>query len=298
MKFFNKIKNKLNILYQWLYAHYRSNLIMFNKNIIKTVKENDLTIVCIARGEERYLHEWIEFHLKQGVDLIVFYDNSVADVKARKVYRILKEFIIKNKLIYIRIKNFPKMRLGSVKNLDRSIFNTQELAYFHFKKYFSNVCKYYVKLDLDEYLYSLTGNIKTELNFKGSLGVWGYNFGSSGNDHYAEIPVTRRFLLRGEKLQHLKSISKSTDVYEFFNAHIAFLYPWKKITCNSVDLETPYLHENLRLNHYKMKSRAEFSDRKDVSNESYLYGDTSSAEFDELNSDLNIIYDDKILKFI
>jgi len=283
-----KVRNL--ILAEWLSKKIK---IDYESNLAKKSIRGKFSLVCIARNEDKFINEWVAFHLNMGVDMIFFYDNAETDSAANKTKVILARYIQDGKVFYIRIRDFEGQRLGSVKHLDRSKFNVQELAYFHFKRNFGKMFEFYMKLDLDEFVYTCDGSkVSCHLDVECVLPLWGYNFGSSG--HIVAEPglVIERFNRRSKDLRHCKSINRTACVYENFHAHLAFPYPWKKQSLPALE---PFLHPVLRLNHYKMKSREEFSIRKSVATTSFHFGDFDASEFEEEDSKLNEIFDDSIL---
>lgn len=264
---------------------------IFLHNFKKTKK---LAFVCIVRNEDQYLLEWLNFHYLQGVDCVVLYDNAIDDQKAAITKKLLQQYISKKILIYIRWPDIPSLRVGTEKNSSRKKFNIQELAYFHFHRYYSKYFDYYAKVDIDEFIYNKDGSlISNDLIFNGVCTIWGYNFGSSGAITNELKPVSERFKYRSSTLSHAKTINKSSDVYEWFNAHTAFLYPWKLVFNRSFD-ERPLHNGKLRLNHYRIKSKEEFMQRKVLNISGFTAGDYSEKEFYELDEAMNIVYDDAI----
>ena len=296
-KILSVIGNRFNWVKKWILAKKlsKSTKIFQCGNHANNNIRVKLSIVCIARNEDLYLDEWVTFHLNKGVEIIFFYDNAEADPAANKTKIILERYIRSGHVIYIRIRDFVGQRIGSVKNLSRLTFNTQELAYFHFKRNFGKITEFYIKLDLDEFVYTCDGSkLSCHLDIESVLPLWGFNFGSSGHLTAKHGLVIERFKHRAKDLSHVKSINRTANVYEFFNAHLAFIYPWK---CSAMPSLEPHLHSVLRLNHYKMKSREEFLIRKGVAPSSYLYGDFDTSEFEGEDSKLNEIYDEEILKW-
>jgi hypothetical protein len=265
----------------------------YDVNLAKKSIGGKFSLVCIARNEDKFIDEWVAFHLNMGVDMVFFYDNAETDSAANKTRAILERHIREGKVFYIRIRDFEGQRLGSVKHLDRSMFNVQELAYFHFKRNFGKLFEFYMKLDLDEFVYTCDGSkVSSHLDVECVLPLWGYNFGSSGKLNVEPGLVIDRFDRRSKDLRHCKSINRTACVYENFNAHLAFPFPWKKPGLAAME---PFLHPVLRLNHYKTKSREEFSIRKSVATTSFHYGDFDASEFEREDSELNEVFDDSIL---
>jgi hypothetical protein len=60
----------------------------------------NLTGIYWIKNETRYIPEWIEFHLLQGFDHFIFYDNGSTD----GLYEVMEPYIEKN---LVEIRNYP-----------------------------------------------------------------------------------------------------------------------------------------------------------------------------------------------
>src|SRR5512137_343420 len=64
-----------------------------------------IAIVCIAKDEDQYIQEWIDYHLKLGVDEIVLYEhNWKSNVENDRVRKI--EWNGKNRYIVYAYNHF------------------------------------------------------------------------------------------------------------------------------------------------------------------------------------------------
>lgn len=95
--------------------------------------DDELSLVCIAKYEEAYIKEWIDFHLCVGIDRIYVYDNDSPDLR-----RILQPYIEKGVVVYKEIH-------GKARQLD---------AYNDAVYFFKNRTRYMAFLDVDEFLVS------------------------------------------------------------------------------------------------------------------------------------------------
>ena len=110
--------------------------------------QEDIVIAAIAKYENEYLGEWIDYHLKLGFDKIYIYDDNPKD--------------------YPDIKEIPEIK----KNLCKKVFIIKPLETklyqhipFYNKFYSSHIFKWAMFIDIDEFLV-LPGfkNIKEFLN--------------------------------------------------------------------------------------------------------------------------------------
>jgi hypothetical protein len=257
--------------------------------------KHSLAVLTMIRGEEAYLPDWLDFHRQQGVSHFYIYDNAVDDAEADKTFHFLQRYILEEKWVsYIRWPDVPGCRVGCIRNRDRSTNSIQELAFRDFKKRFGPQTQYYIKMDIDEYMFHRDGgHIPDVFPFRGTIALRGYNFGSSGLLTSSSEAVWKRFVWREESAKHVKSISRTNDVYEFFNAHLAFDKPWIYFTLRSS--QHARVRERVRsalgLHHYKLKSREEFIQQR-VKTDGYLKGEYTLEDFSKLDGPMNAVRED------
>lgn len=258
-------------------------------------------IVAIIRGEDPYLNDWINFHRSQGVSHFYIYDNAANETSAMGTFKLLKSDIEAKIVSYIRWPDAPNCRIGTVHNPDRTINSLQEIAYYDFGRRFRKQTEYYSKLDIDEFMFSRDGGTLCQhLNFRGSVKVAGYNFGSSGQTQKSTLPVWQRFHLRETSPSQMKSISRSKDVYEFFNAHIAMDRPliYLSVNPNANKQLCEKICTLIKLHHYKLKSKAEYIDHRisGITSTGFNQGDYCMDDFMTLDEKMSAIRDESILK--
>ena len=155
-------------------------LLLKKLSIIKKIK----TALCvIAKKENKYIKEFIDYYKNLGINTIYLYDNN--DIEGENFDIILKNYI-KNK--FVKIINF------------RGLIRPQQLAYiqcYNNNKYNYDWIAFY---DVDEFLYFK--NYKKIYNFlslskfnncSSLLINWKY-YGDNNNIFYKSKPLKERFI--------------------------------------------------------------------------------------------------------
>jgi hypothetical protein len=148
-----------------------------------------IALMCIAKNEDNYIQEWVNYNKKLGFDKIFIYQNdwrcSIEDPKVIKL-----EFDGPNK---------------------------QVLAYNHFIKNNLNNYDWVAFFDVDEFLVlKKHNNIKDfiqEYSDYNAIGINWYLFGDNGHEGVDdEYSVLKRFTKRQSSINpHIKSIIKLTS---------------------------------------------------------------------------------------
>ena len=216
-------------------------------------------LCCIAKNEELYIIEWINYHLNIGFHKIFIYDNNDDDNKLLKNLKKI-EIKIRKQIIII---HFP----GKYKQIN---------AYNHFLQHFSKEWKWVSIMDCDEFIvikdpnYIPIKKLLIEYCKEGSLGIHWKLFGNNNKDKYEDQPVTSRFTLCEKLLNHhIKSISVCKDIKYFNNPHYPILYNNK----NQKDylgrnINGPFQYIGLEddmiyINHYFCKTIEEWNIKRD-----------------------------------
>jgi hypothetical protein len=200
-----------------------------------------VALVCIAKNEDNYIQEWIDYNLKLGFDHIFIYRNNW-------------KFESSNK--NVTVIDFP----GEVMQLH---------AYNDFIK--NNVGKYdwTAFFDVDEFLvlkkhYSVKDFIKDyENNF--SIAINWVVFGDNGLTEIIEnnYSVLERFTKRQIGVErHVKTITKITDNVRYVNPHFANI-SW--VSPEGKSGNGPF-HPNgsdeiAQINHYLCKTKKEYIEK-------------------------------------
>lgn len=140
-------------------------------------------VVLLIKNENRYLKEWLDWHLNLGFDKVYIYDNGTTE----SVDDIVSEYSndIKDKITII--------------DWSGSFNNVQEDAYNHFLENYKENVRWGLFIDSDEFLRftdeSIT-DVNTFLNnYENYTEVWGdfVEYNANGHETYEDLPVRERF---------------------------------------------------------------------------------------------------------
>lgn len=212
---------------------------------------NYLSICAVVRNEAPYIKEWLDYHIKQGVEKFYLYDNESQD----DVREVTKDY---DCIHWYKTQGYCQ----------------QNVSYNHMILTHGAETEWCAFIDIDEFLVS-TKHEKFVDSIKhyddqiiAGIAVHWLLFGSNGQEEYSPEPVTQRFTRRAaEANNHVKSVMRmsmtlcaGTDPHSFiangpiidesFN-EMPRHYATKPGTANI-----------LRVNHYYTKSRAEHKKRK------------------------------------
>lgn len=225
----------------------------------------NLAICAIFKNEGPYILEWLAYHIAIGVDSFFVADNESSDGSS--------------------ILLMDLAELGVIKYLDfpTPINEAPQLAaYRKLMELYGSGADWVAFIDADEFLAPLNGKaIKSVLSeisclapSVGGLAVNWANYGASGEKEYRPELVMERFVARAEQSfgvnYHYKSIVR-VEAYKTTheNPHLfslkpgySYFYPDGRELTDSVKgikgISDEVCWENLRLNHYIIKSYGEF----------------------------------------
>jgi hypothetical protein len=225
-----------------------------------TTKKYNLAIVVIAKNEQDYIKEWVAFHKVMGFDKIILYDNDSTDNMVNEI----KPFINDGYVIYNKISGV----------------NQQLNAYNDALKRYSSLFRYMAFIDCDEFLLPVD-NRDTVLSVvekamkknrrAGGICVNWVMFGSSGYETKPEGLLIENFIYRsrvpGKGTGCIKTICNPDLVVGFDHPH----YPIYKTGIYGITPEGKRssgwqnpINEyfGLRINHYFIKSKAQWIERR------------------------------------
>lgn len=210
-----------------------------------------LAVCAIAKNEGPYFQEWIEWHLKQGVEKFYVYDNESTDC-TREVLE-------------------PYIRSGIVDYVFFPGTKRQLAAYDDCFERHRTEARWIAVIDLDEFIVpmldrTIPGFLQRMENFSAVEINW-LVYGSGGAKKKAPGGVMERFRkhsLPGHKLNtHVKSIVDPRRVCSMIGCHEA-----ARISGHSADSHGNPLKKGfrdrkpqqdvIRINHYAVKSYEEF----------------------------------------
>jgi hypothetical protein len=231
-----------------------------------------VSLVCIAKDEDDYIEEWVNYHLKLGFDNIFIYQNDwQCNVQSTKV---------------------TKFQFGGKKK--------QVESYNHFIQNYWGLQDWIAFFDVDEFLvlkkHDNVKNFLMDYEDYDGIGINWVFFGSNGlkkvkNNEYS---VLSRFTMRSKKPnKHIKSIIKSNK-----ESKMSVHYPNHNI-CNTHKkiFYGPFAEPNdeiAQLNHYFTKSLEEFKRKRKRGRSD----DGTIREFSDFYTlDINEVEDTYALKF-
>lgn len=245
----------LKIILQFFFIP--SAVAQYFKIMKEGVFDNRLAIAMIVKNESPYIIEFIEFHLKQGVELFIIYDNDSVDDLCVK----LKKYIDVGIVDYYPVHGQKK----------------QNDSYNRCLHEYSDKVKYIAFIDADEFLVpsDINGPIAAdiiedmfEIHEMDAYVVNWVMYGSNGFIKRNErgdsvlLDFTRRSQLDFQTNKHFKCIVNPRKVFCFTNPHMPIL----KFRCYAKNekgmmvqgTRTIGSYEKLRVNHYFTKSKEEF----------------------------------------
>jgi len=152
-------------------------------------------IACVKR-EERYIREWLDYHISIGVDRFYLADNNDRD------YEPCLKDIVKD---YANVTVIDCMGMSPV----------QPMCYNTIMERYGNECEWYAMIDIDEFI-----SVKDIKAFLGQFGnadmiyLHWLNYGDNGLIHYEDKPVQERFVKPYGKHQYIKTIFRNKSVIE------------------------------------------------------------------------------------
>lgn len=218
------------------------------------VQRYEVCICCIIKDENAYLEEWINYHLKVGVEHFYIYDNG----SRVPIAHTLKEIGLSQ---YTTVNTIT----GKAK---------QVKAYGDCIKRYGGTSQWIAFIDTDEFI--LPKNVSHQLpeflkeyEPYGGLGVNWLIFGSGGHIKRTHRPQLESFTMRANESfhvnDHIKSIVQPRHVKSARNAH-SFNYIEGKFCVNEnfepiEGANSPTSVSKIQLNHYYCRSVEEFEEK-------------------------------------
>ena len=224
-----------------------------------TLRNHTAAICCVAKDEEAYIDEWVDYNLALGFDTIYVYDNSDGN----------------------DLRQWGARRGERVQVRHYNGTGQQMKAYLDCLQYLQEKHTYAAFFDVDEFLVMRNHTHVVDLLDEylpngGSLAIGWRLFTSDDKDAYSPEPVTKRFLHRlpddyDDQSIHIKSIVKLSDVEHRSprDPHHFFIKEGKNQTDTNGHLFTGPRNPDgpldvAFLHHYRYKSFNEFVHKRCV----------------------------------
>lgn len=247
-----------------------------------TAHRYNIAIECIARREELYFKEWIEHHLRLGIEHIFIYDNNDEEG--------LEEFL-KNRL---SAEDFGKIEV--IPWRERMAFQ-QWTALEHCAALHENDVKWLLSIDLDEFLILEKPMQEFLSEFADASEVYfsWENIGADGQLHYEARPVMERFKTRVQcKDFGQGKVMFRPDRLAAWEIHGAKLKKGKIVNVLHEEITPPdsfnYIYRTAWIRHFFTKSLEEWKMKIERGCADNLYCRRYAMFFD-INPDLKEYYD-------
>lgn len=220
-----------------------------------TTPEYYLAVCAIAKDEGPYFKEWIEWHLRQGVDKFYVYDNESTDCTCE----VLEPYIRTGQVEYTF---FPghRMQLAAYDDcMERHRLDTRWIAF----------------IDLDEFIVPLQdGSVRQFLERHEDASAVEVNwliYGSGGAKSKQPGTMMERFKrhsLPGHYLnRHVKSIVNPRRVYAMIGCHEVARMSGRTVDSHGHPVTRHFREREpqqdvIRINHYAVRSYEEFLEKQ------------------------------------
>lgn len=217
----------------------------------KSVPEHYLAVCAIAKNEGPYFKEWIEWHLKQGVEKFYIYDNESND----NTKDVLAPYIDSGVVEYTYFPGRKRQLAAYDDCFERHRLDTRWIAVIDLDEFLVPVKDCSVK----DFLEGMEGCASVEINW--------LIYGSGGAKEKTEGDVMQRFK-KHARYDHplncwVKSIIDPRQVCCMIGSHEAARISGKSVDPKRQVITThfrnrPSQHDVIKINHYAVKSYEEF----------------------------------------
>lgn len=197
-----------------------------------------VALVCVAKNEELYIQEWIDYNLKLGFDDIIIFQHEW-------------DFVIEHP----QVKTFKI--IGE---------NIQVSTYNHFLKNYEGIYDWAAFFDVDEYLvlkkHKDVKSFVSDYDQVNNIAINWYLFGDNSIKSFDSnnTSLLKRFTKRQSKTnRHIKTISKVKSNLNFITPHNTnTMWITPENTLGNGPFNESSTSEIAQLNHYFCKTRDEF----------------------------------------
>lgn len=260
----------------------------------------EISMCCITQNEDRFLKEWIDYHMLIGVEHFYIYDNLSTD----NTVKILEPYV-KNNIVeyFLWDRNY---------NNPEGWWKVQCDAYIDSVERAKNVSKWLCIVDTDEFIVPIQDdNLNKFLKDFDSYGGVCLNwvcFGTSGVNRIPSQSWMITNLLQRAKLDYpmnriVKSIVRPERVnakFSFFPHICSYHNNYYHVNANKEQFQgetTDICIDRIRIHHYWCRD-IEFMFQVKIPRYIRWYGEQKRSEVQQLSCDMNECFDDVILKVI
>lgn len=239
--------------------------------LIINVTPLKVALCAIAKNENLYIREWVEWYENLGINKIFLYDNN--DIDGERFEEVINDYIESGFVEVIDKRGIIKTVTTDKNGESLQGICYQECYYNHYKE-FDYMCFF----DIDEFLeiyhtYKSLNDFLHDFDEFDGIRVQWKMYGDNEQLYYENKSLFKRFKKESNSSydKHVKQIlncSKNFDEELIFCAHGVFNKKYNFVNVNKNKLSNVYMdieaYDNLSvfLNHFYCKSTEEFFKRK------------------------------------
>lgn len=256
------------------------------------MKKYFLSFVSNFKDENPYLKEWLDYHIKVGVDHFYLFNQCGSE----ESWRILEPYQERG---IVTVHDWTKISSkyeGPTKFFQK---NRNHMGYNHAARNYRNQTEWLLKIDLDEFLFIADEQQSIQTWLKQldkqsiqKVRVPRIDFGSNDHVTIPEGGVLENFTRREESPSNYKDMA-NTDFLNS-NSHNTSSHRWSYRWFSGGKTVNPAPFNELRINHYYTKSKEEHFNRQNIS----LGRKVSEGDFKVIQERTNQIEDRSILRYL
>lgn len=238
-------------------------------------KHINVALCAIAKNENLYIREWVEWYKNIGISKIFLYDNN--EIDGEHFEDVINDYITSGFVKLIDVRGIEKGL-----SYDENDINLQPKSYFECYETYGNEYDWMCFFDIDEFL-NIDKNISDYLkqkkfeNYSTIIIPW-LTFSDNEKLYYENIPVMKRFTSVSKKFSRygVKSIVRTKkNIFDKHHPNMIHTFILKdENVCNTMGNQIipkkgnwylyskkEYINSDGYLNHYKTKTLEEFIKR-------------------------------------
>ena len=224
----------------------------------------NLVFATNFKSENRYIQEWLEYHLLVGVDHFYLYDQDGCE----EVREILEPYETSGVVTRHSWTHYDGTRYDGPTRFYQ--INKNHLAFAHCAGNYRNNAGWMMKIDMDEFLYPPTGadsllQYLRSLDRKHVKGIRipRFNFGDNGHVSRPDGLVIEVYTHRESAPSNHKDMANCRYLGNNRFCHSAHSWYYRLLKPGKLIEETDA--NGIRINHYYTKSFEEYQSRQNVS---------------------------------
>lgn len=263
-----------------------------------------LSLLAIFQNEDRFLKEWIDFHLLMGVEHFYLFNNLSSDNYLTVLHPYINEGIVE-------LHDWP---YASQAGSQADWTNIQSSAYRSGIELAKGESKWLAIIDTDEFLFPVQKNSISEFlcDFENCSGIL-INWQMFGTSHVKRIPedclmiemLTLQSHPQFSENKLCKSIVRPDQVKWCVDPHTVVYFPWsysvdpdKYIFPWKFHASHPIKIDKIRINHYWSRDEDFFHERKIVRSEQWGDAIRNTDSCLKRNENANQVENFEIFRFI